>query len=184
MAMSEQINDILFGDVSTYPNKVKGKEKLTDEQYYQYGESNRLTTMFKRTMIGGSTRHKMLKTTFGVGEYVNIASIDDFQATFYNILGTHTKDLTQDGCGFVSPVFSIMENWSYKDAAVGEDKKTIFGYVDPITGVFTEVKWAVFGMSNHRRQDSILSDEISMEKMFEKSHGIKIEALDLNLANF
>jgi hypothetical protein len=39
-------------------------------------------------------------------------------------------------------------------------------------------------MSNHRRQDSILSDEISMEKMFEKSHGIKIEALDLNLANF
>lgn len=184
IAMSEQINDLLFGDVSTYPNKVKDKDKLTDEQYYQYGESNRLATMFKRTMIGGSTRHKMLKTTFGVGDVVNIASIDDFQDTFYNILGTHTKDLTQDGCGFSSPIFTILENWSYKDAAVGEDRKTIFGYNDPITGVFTEVKWAVFNMSNHRRQDSILSDEISMEKMFERTHNIPINALDLKLSDF
>ena len=184
MAMSEQINDLLFGDVSTYPNKLKGKDKLTDAEYYQYGESNRLATMFKRTMIGGSTRHKMLKTTFGVGGTVKISSIDDFQDTFYNILGTHTKDLTQDGCGFSSPIFTILENWSYKDASVGEDRKTIFGYNDPITGVFTEVKWAVFNMSNHRRQDSILSDEISMEKMFERTHNIPVNALDLDLTKF
>jgi hypothetical protein len=50
--------------------------------------------------------------------------------------------------------------------------------------VFTEIKWAVFNMSNHRRQDSILSDEISMEKMFERTHNIPVNALDLDLAKF
>jgi hypothetical protein len=52
----------------------------------------------------------MIQTDFGVGSTVNIASIDDFQDTFYNILGKHTKDLTQDGCGFSSPIFTILEN--------------------------------------------------------------------------
>lgn len=184
IAMAEQINDILFGDVSTYPNKVKNKNLLDSENYYLYGESNRLSTMFKRTMIGGSTRHKMIPTRFGAKSTGNVAFTSDFSDELYNIMGTESRDLTMDGCGFSSPEFTIMENWSYKDAAVGEDRKTIFGYTDPVTGVFTEVKWAVFNMSNLRRQNSIMSGDFSMEKMYERTHNIPLNAIDLNLSKF
>jgi hypothetical protein len=77
MLYSNQINDILFGDVSSYPNKVKDKQMLLDEQITQYGEANRLVTMHKRTMVGGSTRHKMLFMPFGASRKLNIATFDD-----------------------------------------------------------------------------------------------------------
>lgn len=184
ISMSEQINDILFGDVSTYPNKLKGKGLLSDEDYHLYGESNRLSTMFKRTMIGGSTRHKMIISRFGMDAYANVAHSGDFTDEMYNIIGHVKNDLTMDGCGFSYGATTKMENWSYKDAAVSGDRKTIFGYTDPVTGVFKEVKWAVFDLSNLRRQNSVMSEEFSIELMVQKMTSISLNATSLNLSKF
>jgi hypothetical protein len=79
MLYSSQITDILFGDVSSYPNKVRDKENLTDEEIVRQGESNRLVTMHKRTMVGGSTRHRMLFMPFGAPRKINIATVSDVE---------------------------------------------------------------------------------------------------------
>jgi hypothetical protein len=79
MLYSNQITDILFGDVASYPNKVRDKQDLTDEEVTQRGEANRLVTMHKRTMVGGSTRHKMLFMPFGAPRKINIATVADIE---------------------------------------------------------------------------------------------------------
>lgn len=170
MLYSNQINDILFGDVSSYPNKVKDKQMLLDEQITQYGEANRLVTMHKRTMVGGSTRHKMLFMPFGASRKLNIATFDDINEAMWNLTGTLASDKTQDGCGMSSPHMTILENWSYLDGAVGPNRKTIFGYTDPKTGVFTEIKWACFDISNEVRRMSPANPAYSAEVMFQRMH--------------
>ena len=181
---SNQINDVLFGDVASYPNKVKGKQKLLQEQITQFGEANRLVTMHKRTMVGGSTRHRMLFMPFGASRKINIATFDDVNEAMWNLTGTLTSDKTQDGCGFSSPYMTIMENWSYLDGAVGENRKTIFGYTDPKTGVFTEIKWACFNVSNEARRTSPANPDYSAEVMFQRMHskpiGDSARKLDFN----
>jgi hypothetical protein len=100
----------LFGDVASYPKKVRGKENLTDEEIVQQGEANRLVTMHKCTMVGGSTRHRMLFMPFGATRKINIATVADVEKAMWNLTGIYKKDKTQDGCGFSSPYMTVMEN--------------------------------------------------------------------------
>ena len=110
MLYSTQITDVMFGDVASYPNKVKNKSKLSDDAVIQQGEANRLVTMHKRTMVGGSTRHRMLFMPFGSPRKINIATVADIEQAMWNLTGINTKDKTQDGCGFSSPYMTVMEN--------------------------------------------------------------------------
>lgn len=186
MLYSTQITDVMFGDVASYPNKVKNKSKLSNDAVIQQGEANRLVTMHKRTMVGGSTRHRMLFMPFGSPRKINIATVADIEQAMWNLTGINTKDKTQDGCGFSSPYMTVMENWSYLDGAGTGNRKTIFGYTDPKTGVFTEIKWACFDLSNEARRTSPSNPSYSAERMYQRMHSAPIGAsiIDLDFKRF
>ena len=69
-----------------------------------------------------------------------------------------------------------MANRSYVDGAVGKNKKTIFSYVDPETGVLTLIKHAEYEITNAVRRDSPLDKEhASYEEAFRQMHSLHIE---------
>lgn len=69
-----------------------------------------------------------------------------------------------------------MENVSYVDGAVGKNKKTIYSYVDPETGVLRLIKWAEYEITNAMRRDSPEDGyHMSYEAAFRKMHSIEIE---------
>lgn len=94
----------------------------------------------------------------------------------FSITGDMDKYTSQDGAGWSSPYFSRMANRSYVDGAVGPNKKTIFSYVDPETGVLTLIKWAEYEITNAVRRDSPAdSEHASSEIMFRKMHNERLD---------
>ena len=151
--------------------RISNAEK---EAFVRMDEASRLSAMFKRTMLGGSTRHNLQPQTFGSDEFVTVACSKDMRAPVSDILGTVANEYAQDGAGFSSPVQTILENWSYLDAALGKSRKTIWGYVDPETGQMHEIKWAVFTLTNEVRQNSLMNGDYSYEVAYQKMHDIPL----------
>ena len=152
-------------DAANFMNRINAAEK---EAFVRMDEASRLSAMFKRTMIGGSTRHNLQPQDFGTDEYVTIACSKDLRAPVSDILGTVLSEYAQDGAGFAHPAMTVLENWSYMDAALGKSRKTIWGYVDPETGQMHEIKWAVFTLTNELRQNSMMNDDYSYENAYRK----------------
>ena len=176
LTLSPAYSEILFGDVAGYPSKYKREENISDEDYFLFSEANRLTAQCKRTMAGGSTRHSYLQgTKYGVGSKVIIAEIDDPTGEIFNPLGEKEKGLAlHDGGGWINPYYAIMENESLVDAAVAEDKKTIWTFTDKETGILTEIKWAAYALNNTRRRFSQSPADYSAEILFRKMNAIPI----------
>ena len=176
LTLSPAYSEILFGDVAGYPSKYKKEDGISNEDYYLFSEANRLTAQCKRTMVGGSTRHSYLQgTRYGVGSKVKIAVIDDPRGEIFNPLGEKDSKLAlHDGGGWINPIYAIMENESLVDAAVAEDKKTIWTFTDKETGVLTEIKWAAYSLNNTRRRFSQFPADNSAEIMFRKMNSIPI----------
>lgn len=182
MLFAHSITDLLYNDPYLYATKFKNEssQNITlDAQLQDLG--SRLSTMFKRNMIGGSTRHTMMFQKFGVSPEMNIATFEDLDDWVYNILGVAALEHVQDGGGFCSSVMTVLENWSYLDAAVGNTRKTIFGFHDPVTGRFHEIKWAVTTITNEMRLNS---DNNYAEMMFKHMHYQNISDTKIKLNRF
>lgn len=200
---AQSITDILYGDVSGFASKAKASQitpellaqikkedpELSDDEameeaFARLDEASRLSTQFKRNMIGGSTRHNLQPQQFGTSDELVIACLEDLKAPVYNLLGTADNEYAQDGAGYSSPIQTILENWSYLESAVGKTRKTIWGYHDPETGHFHEIKWACFTLTNEVRRNSIVNSDQSAEKLFKKMHEIKIDGNTIDLSHF
>lgn len=180
---AQSLTDILYNDPCLYATKLKNKDSQAvsnrDVQLRDLG--SRLSTMFKRNMVGGSTRHTMMFQQFGTSQEMNIAAFEDLDDWVYNILGVAAWEHVQDGAGFSAAAMTVMENWSYLDAAVGNTRKTIFGFHDPETGRFHEIKWAVTTLTNEIRLNS---DNNYAEMMHKHMHSQDISGTKINLHHF
>jgi len=172
--LSNEYNSLTLGEVYAHPNKNK-EGGLYKDDYFEYSEANRLIAQNKRAVIMGATYHPFLQgMKHGVAETINIAVLKDIPATVWNMIGEEKRDLdSMDGSGISSPLQARMENVSLCDANVGYDKKTIMGDVDAIYGRPTLLKWAVYALTNARRQMSQTSN-MSGEQLFKKMHNIPI----------
>lgn len=186
LALSTPYSDVMFGDTAGYPSKFSKFDGLSQNQIAQFSEASRLSAQYKRTMVGGSTRHSYVQNLkYGVPSWINVMTMDDINIEMFNVMGIRDKLTTQDGAGFIDPNYSIMENNSAVDAAVRDDKKTLWLMTDPQTGVFTEVKWAAYALTNHRRTLSQESSPSSGEILFQKMNSKPIDSANiLNGINF
>ena len=139
-------------------------------------EASRLNMHYKRTVHGGATYTPLLQNLkWGVAPKVKVAVYKDTKDPVFSLTGDVDKFTSQDGAGWTSPYFSRMANRSFVDGAVGKNKKTIFSYVDPETGILTLIKWAEYEITNAVRRDSpIDSEHASSELMFKKAHSFDI----------
>ena len=187
---SNSFNDLLFGHSLYHDNKYEIDESTDlnpdgtyNENYYIHSEASRLSASYKRTVIAGATVHSMLPSKYGIDSELTYAVIEDFPASVFNMMGVKDDDLdSMDGSGISSPIQAIFENISLGDAAVGMDKKTIFGDTDARFGAPTLLKWAVFADTNDRRQMS-RGSTISLERVFEKMHS-KIFDKDVTIEDY
>ena len=138
--------------------------------------ASRLAMHYKRTVHGGATYTPLNQNMpYGVSSKVKVAVINDRIINLYSIGGHREGFTSQDGAGHTSPYFSRMCNESYVDGAVGPNKKTIFSYVDPETGMLYLIKWAEYEVTNSIRRDSPSDFEhASYETMFRKMHSFEI----------
>lgn len=160
--------------------------KAFKEAQARESEASRTATAFKRNMIGGSTRHNPMPQQFGLAEEMIVANMDDFDTPISDFFGKLSMEHAIDGAGFCSPVKTILENWSYMESSLGKSRKTIWGYMDPETGHFHEIKWATFTITNETRLNSMVNNDFSFEIAFEKMHGFGIgdKAKDIDLTRF
>lgn len=167
--------DELNADIKKLDKRIKENTWGTKE-FFTRVEASRLNMHYKRTVHGGATYTPLLQhLKWGVGAKVKIASIWDTNVPVFSVTGDVDKFTSQDGAGFSSPIFSRMANRSYVDGAVGKNKKTIFSYVDPETGVLTLIKWAEYEITNAiRRKSPPDANHSSAELMFKKMHNIPI----------
>lgn len=156
-----------------------------NEDFAYKAEASRLTMHYKRTVHGGATYTPLNQgMKYGVLPKVKCAVVNDVKTPLYSISGNRYKFTSQDGAGHSSPYFSRMCNTSYVDGAVGKNKKTIFSFVDPETGVLDLIKWAEYEITNSIRRDSPEDNEhASYETMFKKMHSEKIESIRFNNFN-
>lgn len=159
----------------------KARQDLSDLNYYsekfrQFSEASRLTMHYKRTVHGGATYTPLLQgLKYGVAPKIKVAVVDDTKVPVFTITG-QDKFTSQDGASWTSSYLSRMANRSYVDGAVGKNKKTIFSYVDPETGVLTLIKHAEYEITNAVRRDSPLDKEhASYEEAFRQMHSLHIE---------
>lgn len=145
-------------------------------RFFERMEASRLGMHYKRTVHGGATYTPLLQgLKWGVAPKFKVAVVKDTKDPMYSVTGDTDDFTSQDGSGSASPYASRMCNRSYVDGAVGKNKKTIFSYVDPETGVLTLIKWAEFELTNAVRRDSPPDDEhASRELEFKKMHSLKI----------
>jgi len=99
-----------------------------------------LLASYKRTVIAGATTHLFMPTKYGTASNIEFAAMQDMPVQLFNMMGVTDKMDSMDGAGFSSPIQAMLENMSLFDAKVGYDKKTIFGDVDPRTGMPTLLK--------------------------------------------
>lgn len=168
-----------------FTNEIKlddlGKLKYSNF-YYAHSEASRLSASYKRTVNAGATVHSMLPMKYGIDPNVRFAVMKDMKAPVYNMLGVQDEVDAWDGSGLSSPIQAILENWSLLDAAVGMDKKTIFGDTDARYGMPSLLKWAVFALTNDRRQMSMGSD-VSAENLFKRMHSESLGKV-INLSKY
>lgn len=201
LLFSPQLNDALYGVVTGFEVKSAKKRNfdisfkdLTSNDlnkrnkaraFMQRAESERAIMQAKRTVIGGATRFGW---TYGrqdsIGQITKIAVMDDVNGALSNINGIQTSDKTADGAGLSLPYQAILESNSSKDLATGKDKKTIFNYTDPETGVMTELKWAVFMITNEQRRDYKRDKDLNLEEAFRKMTNIELSDDDLEGFDF
>ena len=147
-----------------------------NEDFLRKSEASRLSMHYKRTVHGGATfvpLHQNMK--YGVPPKVKTAVFSDKSVNLFAISGNIDKFKSQDGAGHSSPYFSRMCNNSYVDGRVGENKKTIFSYTDPETGILHLIKWAEYEITNSIRRNSPVDFEhASWEVMFKKMHNMFI----------
>jgi hypothetical protein len=164
---------------SNFVEKLEGDELLRfkyafKEAQARESEASRTATMFKRNMIGGSTRHNLMPQTFGTDEEIIIANLEDFDTPISDFFGKISNEHAQDGAGYSSPYMTILENWSYMESSLGKSRKTIWGFMDPVTGHFHEIKWAVFTITNETRLNSMVNGDYSFETAFQKMHNMSL----------
>ena len=179
------------GSINLVQNRLsKINEILERNDYYSpefrtVMEASRLNMHYKRTVHGGATYTPLLQNTkYGVAPKVKVAVYQDTVDPVFSVTGDVDKFTAQDGSGQSHPLMSRMANRSYVDGAVGKNKKTIFSYVDPETGVLTLIKWAEYEITNAVRRDSPLDEEhASSELMYKKMSSIDISN-DVDWNNF
>ena len=167
-AYDEKTNQILFDE--------DGKLQKNMDNWVMHNEASRLSASYKRTVNAGATVHAYLPGKYGIDRRINFAVVKDISAQVFNMLGISDVVDSMDGSGVSSPIQAILENWSSPGAEAGMDKKTIFGDTDATYGVPTLLKWAVYALTNDRRQMSMGSD-ISAEKLFIKMHSIALNKI-------
>ena len=153
-----------------------------NDEFAYKSEASRLAMHYKRTVHGGATYTPLNQNMpYGVEPKVKKATIQDTVIPVYSVGGHRDTFVSQDGAGHSSPYFSRMCNNSYVDGAVGVNKKTIFSFVDPETGVLDLIKWAEYEITNSIRRDSPESlNHASYEIMFRKMHSFLISAMTFN----
>ncbi len=174
----EHDTDVVDDDFEYDPNTNKilldeSGKPIKSDNYYMHSEASRLSASYKRTVAAGATVHSMHPMKYGIDPNINFAVVKDLPGEVFNMLGIDTTIDSMDGSGFSSPIQAILENMSLQDAAVGMDKKTIFGDTEARYGMPTLLKWAVFALTNDRRQMS-MGSKISADNLFKKMHNIPL----------
>lgn len=186
------MKELMLGSTYAYNSKAsfKGdpKKKSDVESFNQQVRAAKIIEETKRALYCGATTTTYLQgLSYGVPEKANVACVGDLQGLVFNPKGDRDQTDVHDGSGWVSPYWAIQTNESLGDASVGWNKKTIYGHIDPTTGVFTEIKWAEFALSNQYRKNSPFNNEFSAERMFKKMHSNSIPAFiwnNINLTDF
>lgn len=180
--LSNEYMSLAMGEIYAHPNKNK-EGNFYDDKYFEYSEANRLIAQNKRAVIMGGTHHPFIQhMKYGVAPTIKIAVMEDIPGNVFNMFLDDKPVDSMDGSGISSPLEARMENKSLLDANVGYDKKTLMGDVDPIYGRPTLLKWAVYALTNSRRQLGQKS-EASAELLFKKMHNIPI-GKEINISNY
>lgn len=179
--IAPQMQDILLGDVAAYDVKATiNKAKYFDFvaafdakndaalDFFAQVEAEQSNAMSKRAMLLGATRY----ATKGK---MKTAIMDDINAPTYNNSGIESDEKTADGAGYEDPIHAIRENNYLGAAATGMNKKSIYGYVDPQTGILRNLKWASFSITNTARRNFDPFCEMDQEIMFRKMTNLKID---------
>lgn len=169
------MKELMLGSTYAYNSKAsfKGDPKNSEdiEKFNSDVRAAKIIEETKRALYCGATTTTYLQgLSYGVPEIANVACVSDLQGLVFNPKGDRDQTDVHDGSGWVSPYWAIQTNESLGDASVGWNKKTIYGHIDNATGVFTEIKWAEFALSNQYRKNSPFNNEFSAERMFEKMH--------------
>ncbi len=101
----------------------------------------------------------------------------DVEAAVQNITGKSDNVDAYDGSGLTSPFLSFMQNESLIDAAVGEDKKTIYHDINSQWGTPVLLKWAEYVITNESRRNAV---GLNLENLFRKMHSLQIPPIQFN----
>lgn len=190
--ISPQFNELLLGDPAAYDvkssvNKSNYFDYVTEMldaesnidptenalSFYSRVEAEQDNTMSKRAMLLGATRFAIPHSK------AKVAVMSDIKAPTFNNSGVEITEVVHDGGGFENPLHAILENLMVGSASVGMNKKTIFGYVDPQTGILRELKWATFSVTNYARRNYDPNSNVNQEEMFRKMNNLKFNK-DIN----
>lgn len=192
--ISPQFNELLLGDPAAYDvkssvNKSRYFDYVTEMldsesnvdpsdnalNFYSRVEAEQDNTMSKRAMLLGATRFAIPHSK------AKVAVMSDIKAPTFNNSGVEITEVVHDGGGFENPLHAILENLMVGSASVGMNKKTIFGYVDPQTGILRELKWATFSVTNYARRNYDPNSNVNQEEMFKKMNNLKFNKdIDFN----
>lgn len=178
--LSQQFNDVLFGDVNGYTAKhsdfkLENETTLLNDMFYTEDESSRLTDMAKRTVLAGASRITFAQgMKYGIGSHALIASIEDLNVPVFNFTGSKGNFKATDGSTLVHSVFARLQNYSLLDRRVGNQrKKTFANGIDPETGTAWELKHAEYTLTNEYRRIGCEHTDFSYEKLYEKLSSLK-----------
>lgn len=131
MLYSPQFDDIMFGGTEGYSPKAKAR--ITDFSELDanlFGQitASRLSNEFKRTTFGGSTKRKYAQgLKMGVSRKARFAIVEDDEPGISTLRGDTSKQVAQDGSGWVNGIMARMIQKSLIDSPVGDVRKTIAG---------------------------------------------------------
>lgn len=141
--------------------KPFSQENLTLDQVEEE-DAGRLLTQYKRMVIYPATMHPYFQEALeGTATYYNIACINDVQAHIWDYIngdvdegGDFKSEDAHDGSGWVDPGVALLENGSLQGAHVGIDKKPIGHNMNDGYLTETELKYALFALTNERIRNS------------------------------
>ena len=178
MLYSIQFDEILFGGTEGY--SAKAVSRVTDFRTADLSilgqiTASRLSNEFKRTTFAGSVKRKYAQgLQFGVSKKARFAVVDDDEPEISTLRGNNTKQVAQDGSGWVNPLMARMIQKSLLDSPVGDVRKTIAGWMDPRFGTQIHFKWAETTITADLRQKA--QGDGSAEVMYRKS----MQAIDIH----
>lgn len=191
--ISPQMQDLVLGDIAAYDVKATINKKAPydyvadvinpngDKQravnFFANVEAEQNNVMSKRAMLLGATR-------FAIDGKMKVAVVEDIKAPTFNNSGIEKNEVTQDGGGYECPLHVFLDNAKLGSAAVGMNRKSIYGYVDPQTGVLQEIKWASFSITNFARRNFDPFAEMDTETMFKKMTNLRISTEDQRKIDF